>query len=440
MTRVLLIAALLCCAGAASARAQGLPPLQTFTLGNGLRVVLAPDPDAATADVSVYYAAGGNWERPAQAGISFLYERLMSRASRRYALGEYRRRLEAQGASYSSSAGPDGAVSWQTFPPEALDQVLQLEADRMAGAVVDAAALEAEKAAARQERRARFSRGVPRGLQRLYAQLFPGHPYGRGVDDGAGFEGITVRDVATWARARFAPNTATLIVSGRFDPEGAAIRIRRLYGTIPGRGNPSAPKPALAAAVRETPAIEPGESLVPVVIAGWRGPGAGDPDAPACEIIARMLAGTSASRLTRSLMRDTLVAASVHAAYDQRRDASVLWALAYVRPDADSAFVARTLMADVRRLAAAAPDSDEVERARRSLLLAEYLSWQSPRLRAEALGEALLERGDVGAADARLAALHAVTPADVQRAAGRFLEGQPNATVWLTAARREGVR
>ena len=441
MTRCLSIAALALLASVAVARSTALPPLESYTLHNGLNVVLARDPEAATVDVSVCYAAGADWEKPGQAGITPLYERMLFQGSKQFGPGEIVRRLTTAGATFNTSSNADGVTLWQTLPPEALELVLRIEADRMAGATLDPATIEREKRSVREDRLARFDRGIPGGLRRLYALLFPGHPYGRGaIGDGTELARITPRDLAAWGRARFAPNTATLIIAGRFESDPVRARIGQLFGPIPGRGSATSPHPPFTAPVDTVEATEPGDIPLSILLVGWRGPGAADPDAPAFELLARILASHSGARLERALVRDTSLVASVQTNVDRRRDASLLWALAVIRPDADSGYVSRTLLAEVRRLAMAAPTPDELERARRPLLLNEYLQWQLPHLRAQALSEAVLESGDPHAAETRLTALQAVQPGDIQRVAQRFLAASPRATVWLSAAAREEGR
>ena len=83
--------------GVAAGALAALPPVETKTLKNGLRVVLAPDPDALAADVAVWYATGSRFEKPGRSGITHLFERLMFHGTKASGAGDYRRLLQGEG-------------------------------------------------------------------------------------------------------------------------------------------------------------------------------------------------------------------------------------------------------------------------------------------------------------------------------------------------------
>jgi zinc protease len=173
---------------------------------------------------------------------------------------------------------------------------------------------------------------------------------------------------------------------------------------------------------------------------GWRGPGAGDPDAPALELLATCLGGGSQSRLYSALVRDWGLALTAQAGYAAQREGSLLWTLAVVPPGADSAVVERTLLDAAKSVAQRAPEAFEVERARRQLEAAVWFGLQSSRQRGQALGEAELLAGDAAAAARRLDALEKVTAADLKRVAARIMTDAGRATVWMLPSSQGGAR
>jgi zinc protease len=164
---------------------------------------------------------------------------------------------------------------------------------------------------------------------------------------------------------------------------------------------------------------------------GWRGPGANDPEAAVGAVIARLLAGATDTRLPAALQSGESPVLSVQAGWDSRRDASFLWAAAAPRVEADSAQVERDLLTAVRRLASKAPDGAELDQARKRVIVPMLFGMQSPRGRANALGEAVWLNGDPAAAQQRIAAVRRVTPEDVRRFAERLLRDDAQAVVWL---------
>jgi zinc protease len=237
MKRLCWVMALLGVAAGAAAGEEATG-VHKVTLGNGLRVLLAPDSQATAVDVGVWYRAGTLYERPGKYGITYLLGHLMFRGSRGVPSGEHRRRLEAEGASVNSVTNPDFTCFYETLPPEALDLALRLEADRMGALSITQRALDQERHKAREERRLRVESSPPgRGLQELYSEAFTGYPYAypvMGTDQD--LEGISLADVQAYYRERFAPGNALVTLVGRFDPATALPAVRRHFEALPSRG------------------------------------------------------------------------------------------------------------------------------------------------------------------------------------------------------------
>ena len=98
----------------------------------------------------------------------------------------------------------------------------------------------AERRAAIEERARRVDPSpLARGLERLDALAFAGHPYGRPVIGlRADLERVTLAEAVAYYRGRFSPNNAVLTVVGSFDPVPALAAIRRDFGPIARRPLP----------------------------------------------------------------------------------------------------------------------------------------------------------------------------------------------------------
>ena len=111
-----------------------------------------------------------------------------------------------------------------------------------------------------------------------------------------------------------------------------------------------------------------------------------------------------------------------------------------VAPGADSAAVERTLLEAAKGAARSAPETFELERARRQLVSAAWFGLQTARQRGQALGEAEMLSGDAGAAARRLDDLLKVTPEDLRRVAARVMTDPARATVWMLPSGAGGER
>lgn len=406
-----------------------------LTLDNGMRIVLAPDSQATAVDASLWFAAGTRHEKPAQAGLALLAARLAFRNGSDDPLAA----LVARGGTGNMVATPDYTSFSATVPPTAVDVALTFLAERSRAGATRPAELASERAAMRAERARPERTPVARSIARLWSAAWPGHPYAQtGAAPALTPDGITPADVDAWRKSRLASANAVLVLSGAFDNDSALALVRQRFG---GRARLAAPATTAAAAPRAALLLnERLDSPVRLFLVGWRGPGAGDPDAAAFELLAAWLGGGPQARLARSLVTDWHLAVTAQAGYAAQRDGSLLWTMAVIAPDADSAAVEATLLDAATSVARAAPEAFELERARRQLESATLFALQTARQRAQALGEAELLTGDAAAAARRLEALRKVTPADLQRAAARIMTDAGRAMVWMLPANSGGAR
>lgn len=420
--------------GLAAACASAAPAPAVTTLRNGLRVLLAPDSAATAVDVAVWYPGGTRWEPAGMAGVSHLVSRLMFRGSKQFPDGAHLRRLVAEGATVNTTNTPDGTCYWQTLPAEALPLALRLEADRMAGLAASPAAFEAARADARADRRMRAEpTPVARGLARLLETAFPSGPYGRSpYGDDAALARMTARDVEAWRRARYAPAGALLTIVGRFEPGTTLAYVRSLFEAIPRGAAPGfAALPAIADGERR--AWTRGATPLRIAFAGWRGPGASDPDAPAIELMAALLAAEG-SRFQTALVSEWKVSVGTQAGVQMHRDASLLWVAAALDVEADSSAAERVMFDEVGRLAREGVPEDVFRRVRSRLVIDAMFGSQAVRARAAALGEGEFRFGDPALAARRIEGLERLTPADVQRVARRVVTEGARTVSWYVPA------
>jgi zinc protease len=427
--------------GAAHA-ADPFASAQATTLPNGLTVLLAPDTTAASVEVGLWVRAGTRWESPGQSGISHLVERASYAGSAKLTAAAYARAIQLEGGTFSARTTPDGTQFSVTVAPEGLEAVLALEADRLASASLGSAALEAARRSLRLERGERSDRTpVGRALRLLFAKAFAGHPYRWPV---VGLEGdldrVTLRQAQAYRTARYAPGRMAVSLAGRFDAATALAAVRRTFGAWPGgRLDPEPGHPAPSAAGR---AAERGEGSVPVLAVGWRTPPATDPDAPALEALARILAWGSSSRLQRELVRASGAPCAVaQGELDLRVDGGLLHVLAAPAPGADTARVEGEILSLVQRVVRDGVTAAELEGAQRQIEVEAFSSWQTPAGVGRALGEAWLAGQNVTAPRTRLERVRALTPADLQRVATRlFTDDHRSVAVVTAAAEREARR
>jgi zinc protease len=351
-------------------------PVEHVKLGNGLNVILARDTSATSVAVHVRYRSGAASERADEAGYTHLLELLLGEGS--VHVKDFTARIDAAGGWATTTATSDYLGMTEQVPAHALDLVLWLEAERMAGLAdgIGAAGVAHARELIAAEWRAAYvddpyalvAREVQRGLW-------------TGVRDGAAvlaeIKAADVEAVRRFARERLVPNNATIVIAGRFDVAATRKLVKRYFGWIP----PRELAPATRAKIepRATAVSVTVNDPVPKVVVAFRC----EPFTPAIDVIGQLLAGGPTARLVIALV-DTGLASEVHAEVTRQR-AAELRIVTTPAAGVDPARVAQVIQAELAKLRAQPPSRDELGRARMRLVTDFFVAMENLAVRAELL-------------------------------------------------------
>ncbi|MGK4582151.1 insulinase family protein [Kitasatospora sp. HPMI-4] len=246
--------------------------LNRFTLPNGLRVVLAPEPGAPRVAVAVHYRVGFRSEPPGREGFAHLFEHLMFRGSENLPEGRFFDEVHALGGLANGTTHQDYTDYYQSVPAAALEQALFREADRMRAPRFTPEALAFQLDGIESEIRQAVTERpyggfpwplLPGVLFDSFASTHDG--YGR-IED---LRRITVEDCAAFFDTHYAPGNAVLTVTGGYHPDHARLLIERHFGGIPARPVPAGPglDEPLPTADRRMTCSEPGVPATALAIA-----------------------------------------------------------------------------------------------------------------------------------------------------------------------------
>ncbi|NOT35495.1 MAG: insulinase family protein [Candidatus Eisenbacteria bacterium] len=410
---------------------------ELVVLRNGTRVLLCRDTTSSMVDLAVWYDAGIRREPLERAGLAAVCQRLMFAGSPRFPAGEHLRRVGAMGGDVGALVAGDYACYFQTVPESGLEIVMQLEADRMGTVPIDAAHLELARQALRIERRQPAAAApLALGLRALYGSAFLQHPYRHPVlADDAAVAALTVKEVQEWYRTHYAPRRALITIVGRFDRARALALAHQYFEPLRSSAGAEpkapAPDPEPNAERRSRQSIN-----VPfhVVLLGWRGPGAGDPDLAPLLVISQVLSGRDQGRLEHGLKARLASVFMTGGDFEVRKDASMLFCAIGIDQAGDSARAEHELVAEVERIGRDGVNADELDRAKRSIESRLVFDWLPVRTRALALAGSEFFNGDAALVARDLERVLEVTTADVQRASDRWLHGRRRNVAWLYPA------
>lgn len=206
----------------------------TFTLDNGLEIVVLEDHRAAVVVQMVWYRAGAADEIRGRSGIAHYLEHLMFKGTDDLAPGEFSEVVAANGGSDNAFTGQDYTAYFQRVAANRLELMMTMEADRMRDLQLDGTDILTERQVVLEERNQR-TESDPGALfteQRMAAQ-YQNSPYGVPV---IGWKhemaSLTLDDALTYYRTYYAPNNAVLIVAGDVDPAEVKALAEKYYGVL----------------------------------------------------------------------------------------------------------------------------------------------------------------------------------------------------------------
>lgn len=423
--RLTLILAALALASATGA-ADPTIAFEKYQLPNGLTVILSPDHRLPQVAVNIWYHVGAANQATGRSGFAHLFEHMMFSGSKHVQPSPFKV-LETIGGVANGSTNFDRTNYYEVVPSNELATALWLESDRLGFLLetLDARKLQVQRDVVSNERRQSYE-NRPYGLTflRLCDLLYPSpHPYYQCVIGSVPeIQAASVEEVQGFFREFYGPQNASLAIVGDFEPAKARALVEQYFGPIPAGPpvqRPSVPQPMLTAVVRET--LEDPVAEVPRLDLAWNGPVMYSADEPACDVLAEVLAGSDASRLTRSMVHAGRVAASVSAGCQAIGLGGWFQVTAVANAGKGAADLLAPVQAAIEVLKKDGPTAEEVERAKRQFIASRVRGLERIGSRADQLNKYQTYLGDPGWLAQDLARYRAVTPATVQAFAQRYL-------------------
>src|ERR1700726_2761067 len=191
----------------------------SFTLGNGLQVVVFPDHRTPVVTQMIWYKVGSADETPGKSGLAHFLEHLMFKGTARHPAGEFSQTVLRIGGNENAFTSTDYTGYFQRVPRDQLPRMMEFEADRMTGLVLKDENLLPERDVVLEEYNMRVANNPDARLnEQIMAALYLNHPYGRPVIGWhQEIEKLSREDALAFYRRFYAPNNATLVIAGDVD-------------------------------------------------------------------------------------------------------------------------------------------------------------------------------------------------------------------------------
>ena len=374
---------------ASTAPAALLDPrgVQSETLPNGLRLVVAPEPEAEAISVQVIVKAGSADDPPGRTGTAHLLEHMLW-AGKSPGENGPRARVERVGGMLEAGTLRDYTRFYATVPSGYLDLALEALGEIVLEPDLDEATLVREQEVILDESAGRSENPQAVLNAMAFAQLYGGlHPYANPIegkpDD---LQGIGLAQLALFHRSWYLPNNMAVVVVGDVQFESARGTVNRVFGGLapapaPGRTRPAPPRPATG-----------GERIAPTagreayVIAAFVGPEVAEHyQVCASDLLATVLAGGPLGRLDLELKEKRGIASDVGVEFLTQRERALFGVWAVCDPERISE-VKQVIQAELARLGAEPVPPAELATARRLLAAGYGFANETPADRATTLG------------------------------------------------------
>lgn len=412
-----------------------IAPTGVHYLSNGLRILTCEAHHAPVVSVMVWYGVGSRNEGPGQTGLSHFLEHMLFKGTPAFPLGAVEEGVKERGGIWNAFTSYDYTAYYEVLPSRHLEYGLQIEADRMANLTFDAALTMRERGIIVAEKEGSENRPDYWLLSALMENAYQTFPYRHTVlGHKADIKAVTAEALTAHYQRYYCPQNATLVVVGDFETAELLRLVERYFGQIA----PGHPAQALTVsepeqtAERRLEVRRPGPTAK--FLAGYKLPPANHPDMDALQVLATILSAQGggfgrSSRLYRQITAKGLgtgVSAS-------------LWGLQYgglfmlsgaPTPETTPEALEAAILREIEALQQEPVPAEEFARAQRIAQTTLGFSLESIPGQARLLGATAMTES-VASFDEMFERLAAVTPADLQRVAQRYLVPERRTTAWF---------
>jgi len=427
-------------------------PPATFTLGNGLKVVVIPDHRTPVVTQMIWYKVGSADETPGKSGLAHFLEHLMFKGTSKHPAGQFSQTVLKIGGNENAFTSTDYTGYFQRVPRDQLGTMMEFEADRMTGLILKDENVLPERDVVLEEYNMRVANNPEARLtEQIMAALYLNHPYGRPVIGWhQEIEKLDREDALAFYKRFYAPNNATLVIAGDVDEKDVRPMAERTFGQVPPqpsiparRLRPQEPTPVAPRTVTlADPRVEQPSMkryyLVPSATTAAAG------ESPALDVLAQLMGNGSNSYLYRALVIDKPLAVSAGAGYQGTSlDATQFSISVAPKPGVDFAQVEQVVDRVIADVGQNTVPAEDLERVKTQLIAEAIYAQDNQATLARWYGAALTTGLSVEDIRSWPDRIRAVTAEQVRAAARKWLDRKRSVTGYLikdTTAKAEEKR
>lgn len=426
--------------------AQAQEEVTTYSLDNGMDIVVIEDHRAPVVVHMLWYRIGSADEPVGASGVAHFLEHLLFKGTERFGPGELSAIVAAQGGSDNAFTSYDYTGYFQRVAADRLELMMEMEADRMKNIRLTEADIVTERDVILEERNQRVENS-PGALAReqFMAAQYLNHRYGTPVIGWRHeMEELGLQDALSFYHLYYSPNNAILVVAGDVEPEEVLAMAEKHYGPIPAEPDLPArlrPQEPRQTAERRLIYADPRVAqpyLTRTYLAPERDRGA-QKEAAALVYLAELLGGSPfTSALGQALQFDSNIAVFAGASYNGSWLDATTFDLTVVPSEGvslDEAEAALDMV--IADFLAGEIDPEQMDRIRTQLRASEIYARDNVQGLAQRYGAALTQGLTVEDVQTWPQILQEVTAEDVKAAARKVLDRRQSVTGYVVPQTEE---
>ena len=281
-----------------------------FTLGNGLKVIISENRKLPIFSFLTFYDVGGRFEsrKDGTTGATHFLEHMMFKGAKKYGPGEFERIIESNGGRSNAYTTFDSTVYYESLSSRVLEQIIELESDRMGNLLIEEKSFESERKVVLEERKMRYENSSGGKLfLKMMQTVFKDTPYGGSViGDEKDLLSLSRSQVRNFFNTFYAPNNATIVIVGDVDTKKTLRLIKKYYGVLKKSETLNMTKSSVdktggyeGIPLRGQKISIHGTAPNPIFIGAYKGEPLGTRKAFVLDVLSSMLSGGASSYLTQ---------------------------------------------------------------------------------------------------------------------------------------------
>ena len=412
--------------------------VETFTLDNGLKVIVLEDNSIPNANMYTFWKVGSRNEVPGITCLAHFFEHMMFNGAKKYGPKMFDRTMENHGGRNNAYTTEDLTVYSNWFPAASLEIIFDLEADRIANLDINQQVLESERGVVTSERSTGLENSNWRTLsEEVKGAAFRAHPYSWSViGHQSDIDSWALKDLTAFHKTYYAPNNAVMVIVGAVKVAQVKQLATQYLGPIAAQTPPE-----------EIRTIEPeqrGERRVyiekasvssPNIMMAYHVPATSNVDYYALTLLSDILSSGKSSRLNQQLV-DKQIALDIATYLPQSFDPNLFYVYGIAAKDIDAVQLEQALVHEINRVIKEGVTEHELEKVKNQRLVSLYRTLATIDGKADQMGTYEVFFGDYKKLFNAPEDFSKVSVADIQRVAATYLV-KKNRTVGVLAMQED---